>query len=430
MKNGLTCLTAIFWLVFSPSVLSQTGDHVAIVGGTIHTVTDQGVIKGGTVLIKGDRIVSVGADVRIPNGAKIIQANGKVVVPGFMNGRTQIALFETPEPVQAADSRGESVLNAAFDVRYGLNPQSVVVAENRRHGLTHAVVAPTSTVNRMNPGASMAGVDDMFYGRGALISLNGRNDMLIQSGPQFVSLADSGHRNIGWGQLRVIFDQVSRYSKNRDKVLNGKWSGDFLLTPFNMDALIPVLEGETTLAIMMDSASDIRQAIAFKQAYKIDVLIIGAAEGWKVADELATAEIPVLINPTDNLPLEFLSIGATLKNASLLQDAGVLFSFVASPFISAHRASSVSQGAGIAVAHGLEWSEALKALTINAAEIFGIDEDYGSIEPGKVANIVIWDTDPLEVYSSVEHVIINGQDIPVSARQSMLTRKYQALHAQ
>lgn len=419
------------WAVLVSAALATFSGHaaetIAIVGGQVHTLGSNGVIDGGTVVIENGRVASVTESGQAPQGARIIDAKGKYVVPGFMNGLSQVGLFETPyEPVEAADSHGESVLNAAFDVRLGWNPESVVVSENRRRGLTHVVVAPTSTVNLLNPGASKPGVDDMFYGSSAIAMLDGSWDTAMTRGPQVVSIADGGHRNISWGQLRVVLDQVRQYQRHRQRILEGKWNGEFLLSPFNMDALIPVVEGEQALVILLASEIDIRQAIEFKQEQSVEVILVGAAEAWKVADQLAAAEVPVLINPLENLPRQFLTMGATFENAAKLEAAGVKFGIVAPPFVSAHRAYSINQSAGIAVAHGLSWGAALEALSLAPAQIFGIDDQLGSIEPGKIANIVVWDGDPLEVASMPANIIVGGKEMPVTSRQTMLRDKYLA----
>jgi len=402
----LALATATLLLVTGPA-LAKT---LAIKGGAVHTMGEQGVLENATVIIKDGRITAVGRDVTIPAGAEVIDAAGKVVTPGAMHSGSLLGLSEISLTKDSNEhSAKESPFSAAFDVRYGLDADSVVIADNRRQGLTHAISQPS-------------GADGIFAGSGAVVSLTGGADMIFAKGPMVAYLEDSGNRNVAWAKLRLIFDQVKFYDSNRSRIRKGEGPDDFLLSAYNMEALAPVVKGRQKLVLVLNSANDIRQAIAFKRDTGADLILSGAAEAWKVADELARAQMPVIIDAQENLPDNFGKTGATLRNAARLDAAGVLFAI--SSGNSNHNAYMVNQMAGIAVAHGLKWQSALAAITLNPARIFGIDKDFGSLEKGKVANIVVWDGDPLEITSNATHVLVNGVNHPLVSRRTLLRDRY------
>lgn len=398
---------AVATITFSGQALAKT---LAIKGGTVHTLSKAGILTNATVIIKNGIITAVGQDVTIPSDADVIDATGKVVVPGSMHSGSILGLSEISATKDSNEhSAKDSPFTAAFDVRYGLDADSVVIADNRRQGLTHAITRPSRS-------------DGLFSGSGAVISLTGKADMVVRKGPMIANMHNGANRNINWAKIRLIFDQVKYYDKNRSRVQKGEGPGDFLLSTFNMEALVPVVKGQQKLVLDVDSENDIRQAIIFKKATDADLILTGAAEAWKVADELAQAKIPVIIDPQENLPDNFGKTGATYSNAAMLDKAGVLFAI--SSGNSNHNAYMVNQMAGIAVAHGLKWQSGLEAITLNPARIFGIAASFGTLEKGKVANIAVWDGDPLEGTSNTSSVIVNGVNHPLVSRRTMLRDRY------
>lgn len=374
-------------------------EDILIKGGTVHTVGPAGTLTDVDILVRGPLIVAIEANIEAPPGARVIDAANKVVVPGFMHPHSLLGLSDVPWTADSNEHSAEgSPFDAAFDVRYGYNAGSPLIADNRRHGLTRSVVFPGRS-------------GGIFRGTGVLIALDGAAPA---AGPMVARLADGGNRNVAWAKIRMIFDQV-----------RGTAPGAFL-SPLNMRALVPVLDGDRLLALQVASANDIRQAIALKRDYGVRLVLVGATEAWLVAPELARADIPVVISPVDNTPRGFGSMRATNSNAALLAEAGVLFAIA--PAVgthgSHHTAHYVSQYAGIAVAHGLSHDDALKAITLNPARIYGIDDKYGSLEVGKEADIVVWDGDPLEVTSHPDHVIVRGTEYPLISRRTLLRDRY------
>ena len=400
-------MRALFFIITIMFAFNVSAQTIAIKGGTIHTVSDQGTIQNGTILIENGKIAAVGDDIDIPNNAQIIEASGKPIVPGFMHSGSTISIKEYGKVDNFDESLATgSIFNAAFEVTYGINPASQTLAENRRQGLTRTVVAPGFSGH-------------MFHGGASVIALTSDNEMLIKEGPIIASLMDQGNRNTSWAMLHHYFDQVSAYKNGDEK--------DFLLSEINMDALIPVLNGDRQLALYVNGVNDIRNAIKFKQKFGLKLILVGVREAWKVADEIKAADIPLIIDPAENLPGDFDSLWASYRNAAELEKAGVTFAIAHDLMEGGRSAYLLMQMAGIAVAHGLSWDGALEAITLNPAKIFGIDRLYGSIEVGKEADIVIWDADPMEFTSNVDHVFVRGKEYDVRSRRTRLRDRYMDL---
>lgn len=397
-----------------------TGTY-AITGGTVYTLGAAGKIEHGTVLIKDGRIAAVGADVAIPADAERIDATGKVVTPGIFDPESQFGVVEVGAVKETRDaSAGDSRFSAAFDVANAINPRSVLIPVNRIAGVTRAMVSP------------MDGDKHIIAGRGAIIDL-GSTEGFIHRDPaaMFATLGESGAALAGGSRAAAMLalrealqdardyaDNASAYAKNQRR--------SYALTRLDLQALGPVLDGKQPLVVEVNRASDIEAAMRLAHDFKLKLIISGGAEAWMVADELAAAHVPVLLNPLEDLPAHFETLGSTLENAARLQKAGVLIAFATGD---THNARNVTQAAGNAVANGLPWLEALKALMLNPARIYGMDKDLGTLEQGKAADVVVWSADPLELSTSAEQVFIAGRKIPMVSRQTMLRDRYmQAMH--
>jgi imidazolonepropionase-like amidohydrolase len=195
------------------------------------------------------------------------------------------------------------------------------------------------------------------------------------------------------------------------------------LTPLGRQSLREYLSGAARVVFDVQRAADIRQVLALAQREHLRIAVRGAAEAWRVAAELAQAEVPVLLDPLDDLPQSFDAIGATLENAARLERAGVRIAFSFND-PQPHNIRKLRQGAGIAVAHGLPFEAALAALTRTPAEIFGVGDRNGSIERGRPADLVLWSGDPLEVTTLADAVFIQGVQQVMRSRQSELRDRY------
>ncbi|MBN8714258.1 MAG: amidohydrolase family protein [Xanthomonadales bacterium] len=388
----------------------------AITGGTVYTLGAAGKIEHGTVLIKDGRIAAVGTDVAIPADAGRIDATGKVVTPGIFDPESQFGVVEVGAVRETRDgSAGDSRFSAAFDVAEAINPRSVLIPVNRIAGVTRAMVSPTNGGKRI------------IAGRGAIIDL-GSTEGFIHRDPaaMFATLGESGARQVGGSRAAALLalrealqdardyaDNASAYAKNQRR--------SYALSMLDLQALGPVLDGKQPLVIEVNRASDIEAALRLAQDFKLKLIVSGGAEAWMVADELAKAKVPVMLNPLEDLPAHFETLGSTLENAARLQKAGVLIAFATGD---THNARNVTQAAGNAVANGLPWLDALKALMLNPARIYGMDQDLGTLEQGKLADVVVWSADPLELSSAADQVFIAGRKIPMVSRQTMLRDRY------
>jgi imidazolonepropionase-like amidohydrolase len=193
----------------------------------------------------------------------------------------------------------------------------------------------------------------------------------------------------------------------------------------DLEALQPVLAGTLPLVLLADRQSDILAAVDLAAEYSLRLIIGGGAEAWRVADRLAAARVPVVLAPLTNIP-SYDALGARYDNAARLHQAGVRIAFITAADAT-HNARLVKQDAGNAVSYGLPWDAALRAVTLTPAEIYGLGATYGSLEPGKVANVVVWSGDPFEFATAVEHVFIRGRAIPLASRQTELLERYRTL---
>ena len=250
---------------------------IAITGGTVHTGTGA-PIENGTVLIENGKIVAVGMGIRIEEDARIINASGKHVTPGIISSSSTYGLSEGAGGKYGSDTSGnDSGMTASFDVKYALNSASVVIQEGRRQGVTRAVSSPTSS-------------GDIFSGSSALITMDNKTDMNFAEGPMHAKFGNASNRAVAWNRIRAIFDQTLDYDRNKSRAMRGQ-SQHYLLSFADMDALVPVLNGDKKLVLEMGSEAEIREAIQLKADYGLDLIIQGAQEAWKVASELVAADI-------------------------------------------------------------------------------------------------------------------------------------------
>lgn len=402
-------------LLLAPCPAGARADAGAlfIKDATVHTVSAAGTLTKAGVLIRNGRIEAVGAGLAAPAGAKIIDAAGAAVTPGLFDAYTQLGLKEIDGVEETGDdSPKDARFGAALDVRDALNPRSTLIAINRIEGLTRAMSAP-------DPGAQPG----LISGFGAIINLGGiqnfvsqpRAAMFAQGGEQAAQMIGSS-RSAAFALLRETFKEV-----RNPKLWAGRPNREPLLSPLEAAALEPVLEGRVPLVVSVHRASDIQSLLNLAGEFGFRLIIQGGAEAHLLAAELAAGKVPVILDPLNNLPSRFESLAARSDNAALLQQAGVLIAISSGD---THNSRNIRQLAGNAVTHGLPWEAALAAITHNPARIYGVSEKLGSIEPGKTADLVIWDGDPLEVTSFPRQVFIDGRAVKMESRQTLLRDRY------
>lgn len=411
------CLAGLLATVLA--VAPAQAATVAITGATVHTASGAGSIEDGTVLIREGRIVAVGRDVDIPADATRVDARGKFLTPGLIDPYSYIGLVEVSlEPVSADNAVANDRFGASLDAADAINPHSVLIPVNRIEGVTRAIVAPAGTIG------------GVISGRSAAINLGDaeqpvdRRHVAVHAVFGEAGAVESGNSRLAaLARLREALAEAQDYGQNR-QAWERAGRRDYRLSHYDLEALQPVLRGEMPLVVAAHRASDIRALVELATEFELKLIVAGGAEAWMVAGRLATAGVPVILDPLDNLPSRFESLGATLENAARLHAAGVRFAFsVAVTASRSHNARNLSQGAGVAVANGLPWEAGLAALTASTAEIFGL-EGIGQLQPGFEADVVIWDGDPLELTSYPDAVYIKGQAVPMVSRHTLLRDRY------
>jgi imidazolonepropionase-like amidohydrolase len=378
---------------------------------TVHTMTAAGTQDGADILITDGKVTAVGHALKAPADAQVIDAAGRIVTPGLFGGMSHLGLDEIGlEPTQQDYELRLGAMRPEFDVMPAFNPDATSVGVNRVGGVTFAVVAPT-------PADSQGTI---IAGQGSVVTLDGSvlpasRALFVDVGADVAALS-GGSRAAQFMLLRQAFTEA----RTPNLVLN---NDQRLLTPLGRQALLEFISGAAPFVINVDRAADIRQVLAFAAREKLKIAISGGAEAWRVAPELAAAKVPVILDPLVDLPANFDDVGATLENAARLDKAGVRVAFsFGDP--ESHNVRKLRQAAGIAVAHGLPWQAGLAAITRVPAEIFGVAGRVGSIETGRLANLVVWSGDPLEVTSVAEQVFIEGKLQPQTSRQTELRDRY------
>jgi imidazolonepropionase-like amidohydrolase len=389
--------------------------------GHVYTVGASGTLNDVDVLIQNGKIVQVGPNLSA-QGATVIDAHGKPVTPGLMVSWTPLGITEVDLVAETNDEApNQAQDSAAFDVADAINPNSTLISIARIRGVTRSLTAPVDC-------------GDVFCGTGAVMHLGFGPDLVVkrQAGV-LAELEPTGgeHQKNSrpdiWSKFRETLDDAREYWAQRGGYHRPGGSRDQRSNRIDLDALGPVVQGREPLMVHVERVSTIRQVLQYAQANKIKLVIMGGGEAWECAKELAAAHVPVVIDNDINLPASFSDIGATLKGAARLDEAGVMVAFQPQNDGPAHYARTITQIAGNAVANGMKWDHALAAITKNPAQIWGIADSYGTLETGKDADVVIWDGDPLEVTSAPTAVFIKGDQMKMTSRQTELRDRYRDL---
>lgn len=411
--------TAILALCLS---LSGHAEITAIVGGKVHTVGPKGTIEAATIIIEGGRITAVGKGIGVPVGAKVIDAKGKVVTPGLFSPTGRIGLADVSSSAGPVDSSqlGDQ-FTAGFDVADAYNSRSTMGRVQRIDGITRAAIVPA-------PGYSDSDIGHVISGLAAVVNLGDRNGIDKRAAAMVVTLGEAGSsyangsRTGAWLILKNALQEAADYRDHKGDFERGM-RRDYRHSVADLEALQGVLTGDIPLLVNVHRASDIEVLIELTESYGLETIISGGAEAWMLADEIADADISVIMTVTNNLPGDFDRLNARRGAANILHAAGVRFAITDGQSQS-NNARNITQSAGNAVADGLNWDDALRAITLTPAEIYGVADQVGSIEVGKAADIVIWPADPFELTNYADQVFINGVPIPMESRQTLLRDRY------
>ncbi len=394
-------------------LLAQT---IAITGGTVYPVSGP-KLEHATVLIQNGRIAAVGTNVTIPADATRIDAAGKWVTPGFVDGGTQMGLVEIGAVPGTREAYVQNdTIAASFNVAEGINPASTLIPVTRMEGITTVLAAPQG---------------HLVSGQAVLIDLDGATieQMLVKSPVGIVANFDENAKGEGGGsragvaeRIRRVFNDALEYSRRRAEYNRGAMQ-PLSASAADLEALLPVLRGQRPLIAVANRRSDIETALRIGREFRLKVILAGGQEAWEIADAIARAGVPVLVEPLDNIPT-YDALGVRYENAAALARAGVKVALLETD---THNARNLRQQAGNAVSYGMTWDQALRAVTLSPAEVFGVADRYGALDVGKVANVVVWSGDPFEFSTGVEHVIIRGREVPLRSRQTELFERYRTL---
>ena len=384
-------------------------EELLLKNAKIHTATDRGTLENADILIRDGIIVRIGKNL-VSSRAIERDLSGKIISPGLIAPQTQLGIVEIELVPETRDDRSD-IYSAGLSIDSAFNPSSTLIPYNLTGGITLSLTTPSSS--------------GLFSGLTSVFSLSGSLENSLVNSNIALSANISGGEDSMAAKVQLLRDSLSLSALIGSKKYLEIHRESFLPDGVNYStrdllSLKRVVDKEIPLVVTANRASDILTLIDFAKINNINLIINGAEEGWRVSKQLSEARVPVILQPIDNIPNSFNELGSRLDNASLLHNSGVKILIGSHE---THNAYLSRQGAGIAVSYGLPWEEALKGLTKNIAEVFKINK-RGSIQPGYIADIVIWNGDPLEVTSFVEEVYLSGKSIPTRNRSMRLKERY------
>ncbi|KLE34253.1 amidohydrolase family protein [Aurantiacibacter luteus] len=427
-----------------------TAQDMAITGATLATGDGSDPVENATLVVRGGRVVAAGAGVAVPAGMQAIDGRGMWVTPGIFASITNLGLVDVDAVSDSNDvDADDSPFSAALDVAPAINPAAQDMAISRAGGVTRATVTPGA-------GSSI------FAGQGAVIDLGADFDAVTRRRAfQYVEMGERGARLAGGSRtsahalLRNALREAGTYGEDAqltgstrnadvntgddvplDPRLTGRAErdGDVLLTRFDAAALVPVVTGRQKLYVHVERAVDILSVLALREEFpRLDMVLIGATEGWMVADRIAASGVPVIAAALNDLPVSFEQLAATQSNVGRMVDAGVTVA-IAGYGSSGDHPRGLPQQAGNMVAlsripgaTGLTWGEAFAAITSVPARIAGLGAGAGTLAAGARGDVVVWDGDPLELSSAPVRVFIDGIEQPLDNHQTRLRDRYRTL---
>ena len=369
----------------------------------------------GNVLIDDNKISQVSTSSL--RGDLVINGTGKILTPGIISTDTEIGIVEIGALSVTRDD-SSNLYQIGFSIYDAFNPNSVLIPWNRSNGITSTLTLPQNT-------NSPIGGLGSFFVLDSSLEISGSKDVVMIG-----RVGGSGSESRA--ETFAIIEDLLEFASSIDssdmktykdiaEIIDGSPIAETMeLHPRDLKALYKLVNDELPLIIKANRASDLLKLIKLKEEYDLNLIIMGAQEAGLVASKIAESKIPLIINPINNIPESFDELGANIELAGKLEDLGITLMFNAPRD---HNYHLIRQGAGVAVANGMSYAGALKALTLSPVEVFKLG-NRGQIAPGKIADLIIWDADPLEPSSMPEKVFINGEDIDLTSRMSRLTERY------
>ena len=434
MARTVAMILATCCFCLNASAQSQPPSTYALTHAKIFTLAGA-PIEDGTLVIKDGKIAAVGANVEVPAGAQVIDAKGLQIYPGLFDPVTQMGLSEISAVNATVDSTETGPYNPDVVAATAVSPSSEHIPVTRASGITEVLTVPDSG------GFDSGGARGVIGGQASAIHLSGWtiNDMLIKkSVAMVISWPVIETRTFDFAtfsrkekpfteakqeyekQVNELTDYLER-ARHYAQAMGHGGPSDFH-RDLKLEALAPVVRGQLPVLVFANRARDIRNAVEFCDKQKLKMILAGGEEAYKVKDLLRSKGIPVILRPMLSLPMdEDDAYDRLLSQPAELAAAGVKFAFGSFDNSFARR---LGQQAANAVAYGLPYDEALKAVTVYPAEIFGVADQVGTLKTGKVANIIVTNGDPLELTTEVKFLFIKGQRTPLDNRHQRLYEKY------
>lgn len=433
MNTRSIILFALSALVASASTVipaQRPAGPVLLRGGTVHTVSG-GVLEKTDVLLADGKIAALGASLKAPTGAKVVDVTGKHLYPGFISANSQLGLTEISSIRATVDTTELGASNPNAKTQVAVNPESELIPVARLNGVLTANVTPLA-------GGGFGGAGSIFAGTSALVRLDGWTweDMTVRPTtalhiywPAMEISRDSRNPRAGEEQRRALAERLKliRDTFAAARAYGAAKAAGSVDTDLRLEAVLPVLRGDVKLFIHADTIAQIHAALDWARDEKLAFTLVGGRDAWRVADRLKEAGVGVILAGTFNLPPRRDDAYDTAYTApAKLQAAGVKFCLAMGTDGASETANerNLPYEAAIAAGFGLSREDALKSVTLYAAQLLGVEQELGSIEVGKRATLIVTDGDALELTTNVQQAYIDGAAIDLRSRQTELYKKY------
>ncbi|WP_218082758.1 amidohydrolase family protein [Anthocerotibacter panamensis] len=401
---------------------------ILLTGGTIHPVSGP-VLENAQILLEAGKIRAVGQNLAAPPGAEVVEVKGKHIYPGLIAANTVLGLVEIGAVRATVDQIEPGAINPNVRAEVAVNPDSELFPVTRSNGVLTALTVPQTRNGLLAGTSALLKLDGWTWEQMTLKAPVGLDifwpDLVITHDPRFPRSPEDQQKDIDerMTQLREAFASARAYQKAKQGSP----------TPINSDlrweAMIPVLEGKLPVFIHADEVKQIESAIQWADQEKVKIVLVGGKDAWRVTGLLKARDIPVIVSDILSLPLRRSDpYDASFTTPLKLQQAGVRFCIAAGG--DTHLERNLPYHAATAAAYGLPKDEALKAITLYAAQILGMGARLGSLEAGKDATLIVTTGDPLEITTQIEQAYIEGRPIDLTNRQTRLYDKYRQKYEQ
>lgn len=420
MKNT-QLLTSLRYVLFGALMVTTSvvqAESIAITNATVYTVAKKGVLSQATVVVDDGKVTAVYSNDELPeslNADTVIDAKGRILTPGFIATNNLLGLVEVGAVSNTRDSSDKKA-DITFDASLAFNPKSTLIAYARKGGITSSVVMPS-------------GGEKVITGQSFVVNLSGDFDSVVMPKNAVIASLGSSEKGSRATKLQTLNNELEDAQKELANNEKGKSSNkkdneeNETESPSRADEVMyELLSGDKLLIAYADRATDILALLKLKKKFSLNLVLAGASDAVLVSDEIAEANVVVMMSAIDNLPSSFDSLHNSLTNVAKLTDAGI--KVIISNSGESYNINQLRFDAGVAVANGVSETTALAAITANVADSFNLNS--GRIAVGKNADLVLWSSDPFEISSKVDAMWINGKAMSLKSRQDALRERYTA----